>query len=278
MKHTTGTLTTPDGTKLFTQRWQRDLPVTGVLMLIHGLGEHGGRYVEFADFFTKKGIVVTTFDLRGHGKSEGIRGHIPSYDTILDDIELFFHQEQKLFPDMPHYLYGHSLGGNFLINLLLQREIRPTAAIASAPALRTAFTPPKWKLLLAKSLRFAWPHLTMHNGLKGDDLTRSISTEKYYEKDPLVHSQISIELALSGISQGLWAIDNAGRLSVPTYIIHSKSDRITDAKASTAFIAGSDSKYAKIKLYDEMFHELHNEPERDMILEDVYAWMQEVNH
>ncbi len=126
---------------------------------MHGLGEYSDRYKHVAEALTKKGYVLLGFDLRGHGKSEGQRGHTPSYGTLLDDITHLLVESSNHFPNLPRFLYGHSFGGNLVLNYALLRETPLTGVIASAPGLQLSFTPPAWKLILANIMNEVWPSL-----------------------------------------------------------------------------------------------------------------------
>ncbi|MDH5464308.1 MAG: lysophospholipase, partial [Thiovulaceae bacterium] len=257
----------------FTQSWETKAPLLGVIVLIHGLGEYSGRYVELADHFTKHGYHVHTFDLRGHGKSEGKKGHTPSYDCLMHDIEQFYTLVQDTYPNLPLFLYGHSLGGNLAINFLLRKVPDITGVIATSPALRSNLPTPLWKHVTALILRAIWPSFTVSSGIKAKHVTRSISVEKYYEKDPLVHKQISVELGLSILESGKWAIEHAHEIHAPLYVIHGTEDKITSPLASEEFIQKANETSIFFHLYEGMAHELHNEPEREKVLKNIIAWL-----
>lgn len=273
MIHSTSSFISADGLKLFCQSWQTKNALKGVIVLIHGLGEYSGRYVELADLFTRHGYHVHAFDLRGHGKSEGKRGHIPSYDCVMHDIEQYFMGVQSQYESLPIFLYGHSMGGNLAINFLLRKVPELAGVIATSPALRPGFRPPIWKRAVGQIVRFIWPSLTLKNGLDPKALTRSPSVEHYYEKDPLVHSRLSVELGLSILESGEWAIEHAHEIHAPLYLIHGKKDRITSPDATQEFIERAEQTPIFFHLYENMYHELHNEPEREMVLENIIAWL-----
>src|SRR5882724_7141751 len=160
------TLRGPDGTKFHLQVWQPASPtveVRPVIALVHGLGEHSGRYVELVDHLTRRGHPIIAMDLRGHGRSAGKRGHAPSYGTLMDDIDLLLGAARERFPGTPLVLYGHSFGGNLVINHVLRKLPALAGLIATSPALRPAFAPPPWKLRLGRLLYRTWPSVTMYS-------------------------------------------------------------------------------------------------------------------
>jgi alpha-beta hydrolase superfamily lysophospholipase len=150
MKHTEFKLKTFDGLSLFAQNWQPEDRTRAVVCLVHGIGEYSGRYVHVADRLTQAGYAIFTFDLRGHGKSEGLRGHIPSYEAIMQDISFLLETANKKYPQLPVFLCGHSLGGNLVLNYVLRRQPHLKGVIATAPWLHLAFEPPASKIALGK--------------------------------------------------------------------------------------------------------------------------------
>jgi len=146
MKHTEFKFKTSDELQLFGQSWQPEDRPRAAICLVHGMGEHSGRYGHVADRLTQAGYSVFAFDLRGHGKSLGPRGHTPSYRTLLNDINSLLNEVDKNFPELPLFLYGHSLGGNLVLNYVLRRQPKFKGVIVTGPWLRLAFEPPRFKI------------------------------------------------------------------------------------------------------------------------------------
>ena len=116
-----------------------------LICFVHGLGEHSGRYVNWAENFNQENIAFCSFDLRGHGKSSGKRGDVSKYDDLMDDVAVFLENGKARFPDCPQFLYGHSLGGNLAANYVLRFRPDLAGVIVTGPAFRLAFNPPVWK-------------------------------------------------------------------------------------------------------------------------------------
>lgn len=266
---------TIDGCKLFIQTWRPKSTVKAVILLIHGIGEHSSRYTPLAEFFCKHGFSLLSFDLRGHGKSQGRRGHIPKYRIFMDDIEYVIKQAQLYYPEKPLFLYGHSMGGNLVINYILRKEPFFTGVIATSPYLGLAFSPPSWQILIAKILNFLLPFITMPTGLNPDHLSHIPQIVKDYREDPLNHDRISIRLYISLTQSSKWAIKHAKRLKTPFLLMHSDADQITSFKESKKF-ADKAGKKISFKNWSGFYHELHNEPEKNKVLKHILKWIKTV--
>lgn len=259
------------GIKLHYLYWVPKAP-EHVLAIIHGLGEHAGRYAPMAEQATKSGIAVFALDLRGHGLSAGKRGHTPSYQSLLNDIEEFLKTIRAEFPDLPIHLYGHSMGGNLVANYLLTMNTNELKSyILSSPYLKLAFEPPAWKVKLANILGSVLPSLSQPNGLVVNDLSKIREEVTKYVQDPLVHPKITVSL-YNGISQAArFALAAEKKLDVPGLVTHGGKDRIVDYTGSEAFARQQPN--ATWKLYPNAFHEPHNDEEAPEVIETVVKWV-----
>jgi len=251
-------------------------PVTsprGGVVLIHGLGEHSGRYAHVAQVLNEAGLSVLAPDLPGHGRSGGRRGHFPSYEQVLDLIGLALDRLGEAVGGRPLFLYGHSLGGNLVINYTLRRPQGLRGTVASGPWLRLAIQPPRWRVALARTLGRLLPAVTQPNGLDPHDLSHDPQVVQAYIEDPLVHDRISAGLFLSAYQAGLWALENAARLQVPLLLMHGTADRLTSPEASAAFCARAGSR-CTLRLWEGLYHEVHNEPQKAEVLTAVREWLE----
>ena len=265
-------LKSTDGLDLFGRYWAPEGKVVAVVGLVHGHGEHGGRYSHLAQQFTDAGIAVVAMDLRGHGKSGGNRGHVPDYAFFMADMDQLLAKARELFPDAPQFLYGHSMGGNIVANYLLREKPAIQGAIISAPWLRLAFPDPAIKVFLGKIMYKLWPGLTLPTGLNTKHLSRDTEVVKAYENDPLVHAKISARLGISAMLAGEWAIENADRLTIPVLVMHGEGDQITSHKASDEFVQKA-GKLATFKLWPELYHEIHNENNKKDVIQTGIDWI-----
>ena len=265
---------TKDGIRLYTQDWSPETEVKAAVCLVHGLGEHSGRYEHVARFFTQNGYALDAFDLRGHGKSGGPRGNTPSYDALMDDIALRLEKSKAQHPDKPLFLYGHSLGGNQVLNFALRRKPDVAGVIATAPWLRLAFAPPAVQVTLAKMMNSIYPSFTQSNGLETAALSRDEQVVKQYEADPLVHDRISARLFASSYQSGYWALEHSAEFGSPLLLMHGGADRITSAEASREFSAKAGG-CCTFKRWEGFYHEIHNEPEQGEVLKVMVDWLDE---
>jgi acylglycerol lipase len=243
-----------------------------LLVLIHGMGEHAGRYSHVADFFAKQEFAVLRMDLRGHGKSEGKRGHTPSYDHLMNDLNDICQKARELYTELPVVFYGHSMGGNLVLNFMIRKKPQIAMAIVTAPYLKLAFEPPSWKVALGKLSAGIMPTLTQVTGLETAALSRDPEVVAAYEKDALVHDRITSAFFVNVHFAGPYAIQHAKEISVPTLVIHGTSDRLTSHKGSEELSQRS-AKNVEVRFLEGWYHELHNEPEKEQVLKSISDWM-----
>lgn len=269
------TLEASDGIKLNISHWKSDesaKPPKAVICLVHGLGDHCGLYLHVAKFLTDSGYSVLAMDLRGHGKSCGKRGHIPSFTQVLDDLKLLLEKSKTIYPNIPRFLYGHSFGGNLVLNYILRYKPEITGAISTSPWLRLAFEPPALKMFLAKITNKLIPTLSQSNSLNPFDLSHDKNTANTYTSDSLVHNQITAGFFSNTSASGIWILEHADELNVPLLLMHGSGDRITSHAASQQF-AQKTNKKCTFKLWDGLYHELHNEFQKQEILTYIVQWL-----
>jgi len=262
--------------KIYGQYFKTDT-VKGIVILVHGMGEHSGRYTNFViPRLLENHLSVITYDQFGHGKTEGKRGHNPSFEAVLECITAIIHKSKQLFDDAPLYLYGHSMGGNVVLNYILKKEHSFKAVIATSPLLRLAFKPPTWKLAIGRILQKIAPSLTMPSELDASGISRDPLEVKKYLNDSLVHDKISPNYSLTFFKTGEWAIENAHLLKTPTLVIHGTGDLITDYKASQEFVKNT-NQVGSLELFQGGYHELHNDFEKEKFMEIVLQWIRKNN-
>jgi alpha-beta hydrolase superfamily lysophospholipase len=261
-----------DGLKLHIQSWEPDRRPKAVVVVVHGLGEHIARYVAVAEILVNAGFAVVGYDQRGHGRSDGRRGHAPRYDALLDDLSTVLDLATARYPRRPVFLYGHSLGGALAINHAMRRLPKLVGVIASSPLLKALVPAPPLKVALAHILDPILPTYTERWGSKPADLSQDASVGDAYARDLLVHNFITVRMYRAWTQAGLWALEHAAEFPLPLLLMHGTGDRVTSFEASLEF-ARRLGKKCTLKLWEGAYHELHNELERPRVLRTMILWM-----
>ncbi len=263
-----------NNTEFFGQYWKPD-NYKAIVIILHGLGEHSGRFVHVAEELIKHNYAVIAFDHYGHGKTQGKRGHNPGYDAVMESITAFITKTEELLGEFPTFLYGHSMGGNAVLNYLIASENTIKGVIATSPFLKLAFEPPKWKLSLGKIIQKIAPSVTLDNEVNPDFISRIQEEVDQYKNDPLVHSKVSPNFSLVFIEKGDFAIKNAAKLAIPSLLLHGKDDKLISYKGTEAFAEKNNK--VTLKLYEEAYHELHNDLCKAEVINDIVSWLNAQN-
>ncbi|MEZ5186225.1 MAG: alpha/beta hydrolase [Candidatus Nanopelagicales bacterium] len=271
MKHEENTHAAADGAEIYQQVWRPDTDPRGVVVLIHGLGEHSGRYGNLAQRFTEAGFAVFALDLRGHGHSSGGRGDLRIADAVSDVGELVDRAKTE-YPDLPVVVYGHSLGGLITMTYTVLRRPEIAAQVASAPALDSELREQKVKFTLANLLGGLLPSVAIPTGLDPEGVSRDPEVVAAYKADPLVHDKGSFALAKQTFSTMDKMMEQT-EFPVPLLIIHGTADRLTVPSASKVFKDRVSGDITLIE-YEGMYHEPHNEPEQEAVFADVLTWLE----
>ena len=255
-----------DGLKLHLHHWGVTEP-SKVVCIVHGLGEHGGRYSEVAKFFNHINCAVLAMDIRGHGLSEGKRGHTRSYELLLFDIEELLKAARAEYPDIPMILFGHSMGGNLVANFVKTMTTSELAAfVLSSPFFDVAFEPPRWKVNLAKFVGKLLPGLVQSNEIDVEAISRDLEEIKKYKEDALVHDRISVRLFLELTKHGKAVLENKTPLKIPGLHYHGDADRLVSYPASEVF-AERNKKHLKWIPLKGTYHEPHNDLDRGQVFD-----------
>jgi alpha-beta hydrolase superfamily lysophospholipase len=265
-------LLSKDSLNLFVRGWQAAGTAKGVVCLVHGLGDHGGQYVDLAEALGAAGYATIAMDTRGNGRSGGQRGHIPSIEVALDDISLLLEEAHHRHPEMPCFLYGHSMGGNLVLNYVLRRKPQLAGVIATSPWLKTAFEPPVHLAILARIMSVVWPTLSSSSSLDTSNLYHEDEGAEPKEHDPLLHGRVSARLFMELTRAGDWALQHASEFMLPLLVMHGNEDGITSPTASEKF-ARSVTSNCTFRLWDGFYHELHHETERQKVFEYIIEWL-----
>ena len=240
---------------------------------MHGISEHSGRYSAVVDGLTAAGFVVCAFDLRGHGRSEGQRGHIDRWSQYRGDVMAYLEQLKVRYPDLPVFIYGHSLGALIVAEYVLSHPAGLAGMIVSGIPLRPSGVAKKPLVLLARSLSRIWPRFSVSLGVDGTRLSRDPAAVKAYDEDPLVHHTATARWG----TETLDAIDRVNKrmseIRLPILILHGEEDPVNDIQGSRELFAGVSSKDKELHTYPGGKHEPHNDIVRDQVVSDVEKWL-----
>ena len=268
MPATIGQTTLRDGVRVLTRRWPAatDRPL-GAILLVHGLGEHCGRYEDVGEQLAAAGYSVFSWDHRGFGESDGPRAYLDRWSQFHDDVEdRVLAIRSALGSDLPIVLYGHSMGGLIALGYCLSDRPLPDFLVLSAPGLEAA----AWKRQAAPVLARLLPRLRISNGFHPDMLSRDPARQEAARSDPLMLGSSTTKFGALGFAEQARVRASLDRLAVPTLVIHGLADPIVPPRATEALGA---LRSVTRRAYEGVRHELHNEPEGPAIIADVIAWL-----
>ncbi|MEM7106347.1 MAG: lysophospholipase [Bacteroidota bacterium] len=272
METTTFHWSEKDGIKIFAKDWKPATDPRAVICLVHGMGEHCSRYDHMAKFYSEHGIAMVGYDRRGHGNSEGKRGHTTTFEAFLNEIDHLLDAAKERYPGKPIILYGHSMGGNLVLNYFLRRNPDIALLVTTGAWIRLAFEPPKFLIWLARISNKIAPGFTQGNNLKTEHISTDPVEVKKYENDPLVHDRITSATAVNMFDACDWLLAQKTELSVPALIMHGSSDQIIAASGSQDF-AANNSGDITTKLWEGMYHEVHNEKDKQAVFNYTLEWV-----
>jgi alpha-beta hydrolase superfamily lysophospholipase len=247
-----------DGIKIYAKCWEPEKTPLGVICLVHGLGEHSGRYEHVASTLADAGYATLAFDLRGHGRSGGPRGHTPSFEAFMGDIDELISTAESRFPGIPLFLYGHSLGGILVLGYALRRKSGLAGVIATGPGLKSELEQQKLKVALVRLLGSVVPGLQLPSGLVPEHISRDPEVVAAYQSDPLVHDRISVGFGAELIKAIRWEYEHAPEFCFPLLIMHGEQDQLGDPQGSVDFARLCDPQLITLKIWEGLSHEIHN--------------------
>ena len=245
----------------------------GSVLLVHGLGEHVGRYDLLARQLVQAGFAVRGYDHVGHGQSGGRRGDLPQPHQLVEDLGHVIDATRRLpgLTQLPLVLLGHSMGGLVAARAVAE-NIRPIdGLVMSSPALAAQISPLQ-KILLATLPRW-FPHVCVDNALDARLVARSPQVVQAYLQDPLVHRKISAGLAQWILTEGAKTLAQASAWTVPTLLLYAGSDRLVDPQGSARFAAQAPASVVQAQVFEAMYHEIFNDPEAEQVFDVLIPWL-----
>jgi len=272
MEHQESTFNGYNGIALYAQAWLPEARPRAAVALVHGFGEHSGRYANLVAALLPRGYAVHAYDLRGHGRSPGQRGLIMAWDEYREDTRAFLGTVRTAHPDVPSFLYGHSLGGLIVLDFVLHDPGGLRGVIASGPTLGPPAIAPIL-VAISRVLSSIAPRFSLEAGLEKPALSRDPAVPKAYAEDPLVHGRASARLGTELTRTLEWVNAHAGELRLPLLLLHGAADRIAPPAFSKHFfenVGGTDKTFLSPP---GGFHEPHNDIDHAAVLAEVEAWI-----
>jgi alpha-beta hydrolase superfamily lysophospholipase len=274
------TAVTADGLQLHVERFVPSTPPKGAVVVVHGFSAHIGNYRHVGHAFARADVAATLFDGRGHGRSQGRRGHVDRFADFVADLDQIVAGARALWPSIPLSLVGHSHGALVSLAYLMEpgdrrgrltqpADVRTLACVA--PFLGLHMPVPAIKRALAAPLGRLWPTLALGNGIKGAEISRTPEVQAGFYTDPLLHHVATPRWFNEVSATQAWALATAGELRTPTLILMAGHDRLVSNEATLAF-AQAAGPIAEVKRYDNLFHEMFLEPEHEQVIGDLLRW------
>ena len=263
-----------DGDNIVVQDWPLadGEPVRGVVIIVHGLGEHAGRYAHVADKLNQWGFFVRGYDQCGHGQSNGVRGGLPDETRLLEDLaDMVDDMRTRMEAGLPLILLGHSMGGLVAARFVSLKMREVEALVLSSPALDPGLN---WfqQILLAVLPRMA-PYLRVGNGVKPQYISHDPAVVTAYRKDPLVHDRISARLARFIADAGVAVRAAAKQWTVPTLLLYAGQDRLVNPEGSRQFAQTAPVKLVTAQCFENLYHEIFNEQDSAPVFASLKTWL-----
>jgi len=274
MEHKEGTFKGKSGLNLYWQAWLPPAPPKAVLVVVHGLAEHSGRYGNPVQYFVPRGYAIYSFDLRGHGKSEGVRCYIDRFSDYLDDMRTFHDMVRGIYPGAKLFLLGHSVGGTIATAYAARYRAELAGLILSAPALKPGASITGLQVMMARVLSALLPKMGVAS-LDSSGVSRDRAVVEAYDNDPLVYrgkvtARLGAEL-IRVMEKDLPA--KMPGLELPLLVMYGSEDRLANPVGSELVYRLAKSKDKTLKRYEGFYHEIFNDPERGRVFADMETWL-----
>jgi acylglycerol lipase len=275
MKHKTGTFKNDDGTDIYYHCWLPKSEAKAVLLIVHGLGEHIGRYMNPVNYFVPKGFAVCGFDHPGHGRSGGEREVINSFDDFIHTLSIFQKMVEGWHSDKPLFLVGHSMGGLIAAYYLVDNQSAFKGAVLSSPLFKTNV--PVATIIFEKIMGNIILSLAPKAGIMkidGSGVSSDKQVVREYFNDPLVfHGRTPARLAIELLRKTRDIAKVAEKITLPVIVVQAEIDRLLDPKGAQIFYDKAGSKDKTLKVYKGFYHEVFNEPGKDLVFGDIEKWL-----
>lgn len=273
MKHKEGNFAGVRGIETYYQAWLPDGSPTAILLLVHGLAEHSGRYSNVVDHFLPLGYAAYSLDHIGHGKSSGKRAHVERFEDFTKTLKIYFDMVQEWHPNTPIFLVGHSMGALISAAYLLDHQEGLLGAVLSGASVKIPENISPATIFVGKLLSQLVPKMGLMQ-LEADDISRDPEVVEAYIQDPLVTKgkyTARLGAELLGAMERVAAL--AGTIQLPLLLLQGSADKLVDPTGAQMLYDTVGAEDKTLKLYEGLYHEVFNEPERDQVLHDLETWL-----
>jgi acylglycerol lipase len=275
MKHEEGFFKGVRDNRIYYQYWLPEDETKAVLLVVHGLAEHSGRYMNLVHHFLPLGYAVYAFDHLGHGRSDGQRVYVERFTDFTDTLTLFRKMIRDWQKDKPVFLVGHSMGGLIGALYLLDHQKELAGAVLSGPAVKIPDNIPAVTIFLGKALSVLAPRLGLIAPPEASGVSRDPAVVQAYETDPLVYrGKMTPRLGSEMLKVMRCVATESSRITLPLLILQGSADRLVDPSGAQMLHNRVASPDKRIILYEGLYHEVFNEPEHDQVLKDVETWLE----
>jgi acylglycerol lipase len=274
MKHQEGFFKGVRDANIYFQSWLPESEPKAVLLIVHGLAEHSGRYMNIVNHFVPLGYAVYGMDHLGHGKSDGKRVYVKRFEDYTNTLKIYFDRIRRLQPGKPIFLVGHSMGGLIGALYLLDHQTELTGAVLSGVAVKVPDTITPVIIIVGKMLSALMPRLGLI-GLDAEGICRDPAVVQAYISDPLVfNGKTTARLAAEMLKAMKYVSAEAGKITLPILIVQGSADKLVDPAGAQMLYDAVSSPDKEIRIYDGFYHEVFNEPGHDKVLRDVEIWLE----
>lgn len=274
MIHAEGRFQTPKGANIYYQHWQPEDDPKAVLFIVHGVAEHSGRYMNVVNYFVPRGYAVYGLDHLGHGKSDGTRVYVERFSDFTEPLKAYFDMIQGWHPGKPVFIVGHSMGGLISTVYLLEHQDELKGAVLSAPAVKVSENISPVTILMAKLLADIAPKMGLAS-LDSSAISKDPSVVNAYINDPLVYNGKTTTRVGGELLKAIRRVEQeAETIHIPLLLLQGSEDRLVDPGGAKMLYEKTRAVDKTLKVYEGLYHEVFNEPEREQVLKDMETWLE----
>jgi alpha-beta hydrolase superfamily lysophospholipase len=273
MKHLDGQFKGSGDLNLYYQCWLPADEPKAMLLVVHGLAEHSGRYSNLVNYFVPRGYAIYSFDQRGHGKSDGVKGYVDRFSYFVDDLDIFLRLVHSRHHDVKTFLVGHSIGGTIATAYAILHQDEFDGLILTGATLSTPTDVAAGTIFAARILSLILPKVGLYV-IDAEGISQDKSVVNAYVDDPLVYrGKIRARLGVELIKAMGTVNRQISEIHLPILVMHGAADRLSDPKGSEMLYQKASSADKMLKVYEGYYHEIFNEPGREQVLADVESWL-----